>query len=55
MRAMLMTMDKDEEKTGLEEQIDENLRRVYRQRVEERIPDRFEDLLRKLREQDDPV
>jgi len=40
------------EKPPLEEQITENLRRVYQQRVEEEVPDRFRDLLRMLREQD---
>ncbi len=33
-------------------QIDENLRRVYEDMLEDDVPDRFEELLRQLREQD---
>lgn len=33
--------------------IDENLRRVYQQVLEEDVPDRFRSLLDKLKEQDD--
>jgi hypothetical protein len=32
--------------------IDENLRRVYQEAVDEGIPDKFKDLLKKLKEQD---
>jgi hypothetical protein len=32
--------------------IDENLRRVYEETVEEGIPDKFKDLLNKLKEQE---
>jgi hypothetical protein len=32
--------------------IDENLRRVYEETVEEGIPDKFADLLKKLKEQE---
>ena len=49
---MFMAMVQDDRKTRLEEQIDENLRRVYRDRLEEDVPDRFRDLLRQLKEQD---
>ena len=34
-------------------QIDENLRRVYREKVEEEVPDRFQQLIEQLRRQDD--
>ena len=34
-------------------QIDENLRRVYREMVEEEVPDRFQQLIEQLRKQDD--
>ncbi len=33
-------------------QIDESLKRVYDDMLDDTVPDRFEDLLRKLREQD---
>ena len=36
----------------MEQQIDENLRRVYEQDTKEEIPDRLLELLQKLREQD---
>ena len=32
--------------------IDDNLKRVYEETLEEGIPDRFKDLLQKLKEQD---
>jgi O-acetylhomoserine/O-acetylserine sulfhydrylase-like pyridoxal-dependent enzyme len=35
-------------------QIDENLRRIYAQKVAEEIPERLQDLLRQLREKDKP-
>ncbi|QUJ75954.1 regulator [Sulfitobacter albidus] len=44
-------VDQDEKKPS-EGIIDENLRRVYNETVEEGIPDRFKDLLDQLREQD---
>lgn len=34
-------------------QIDENLRRVYREMVEEQVPDRFQKLIEQLRKQDE--
>lgn len=51
---MLVEMKQDDRKKKLDQQIDENLRRVYQQTVEEDIPDRFHALLRKLREQGRP-
>ncbi|MBK4217583.1 transcriptional regulator [Paracoccus caeni] len=41
----------DRRKAEVEKQIDENLRRVYEQDSTTEIPDRFLDLLKKLREQ----
>ncbi|QDC09990.1 hypothetical protein FHY55_12375 [Oceanicola sp. D3] len=37
---------------GLRRQIDENLRRVFQAQVEEDVPDRFTDLINRLRQQD---
>jgi hypothetical protein len=45
-------MSKREEKTELEEQITENLRRAFRQRADEEIPERFRELLQQLRKQE---
>ena len=44
-----MTDKKDRERA-----IDENLRKVYEQTLEEGIPDRFRDLLSQLKDQDSP-
>ncbi len=41
-----------QENSGLKKQIDENLRRVYQQALEEKVPDRFEKLLAQLREKE---
>jgi len=49
---MLMQMVQDDRKTRLDQQIDENLRKVYQSRIEEDVPDRFRDLLRRLKEQE---
>lgn len=37
---------------NLDRQIDENLRRIFQEKIDEDVPDRFEGLLRRLREQD---
>lgn len=42
----------DRRKAAVEKQIDENLKRVYEQDSTEQIPDRFLDLLKKLKEQE---
>ncbi|MBN8188854.1 MAG: NepR family anti-sigma factor [Salipiger thiooxidans] len=36
------------------EVIDENLRRVYQDMLDEKVPDRFLDLIAQLRSQEDP-
>jgi hypothetical protein len=51
---MLTEMAQDEKKKRLDQQIDENLRKVYQSTLDEGVPDRFHDLLRKLREQGRP-
>lgn len=45
-------MTQDKSKTILRQQIDENLRKVYEQVVKEDVPDRFQDLLRRLKDKD---
>jgi hypothetical protein len=50
-------MPQDSEKSEVERDIDDNLRKVYREMVEQDVPDRFRDLLDQLRqseESDDP-
>ncbi|SLN14386.1 hypothetical protein AQS8620_00226 [Aquimixticola soesokkakensis] len=47
-------MDQEKPKSSAESQIEENLRRVYQQRLEEDVPDRFLSLLQQLKEQDSP-
>lgn len=42
-------MDKDKEKALTRVTIDENLRRVYEEKLEEKVPDRFRHLLEQLR------
>lgn len=48
----MTTKTNDDKQAAIARQIDENLRRVYQQAVEEQVPDRFTDLLRQLKEQD---
>ncbi|PWE28004.1 NepR family anti-sigma factor [Pararhodobacter marinus] len=47
-------MQQDNHNNALEDQIAENLRRAFSERAEEKVPDRFMDLLQQLREQDSP-
>lgn len=42
-------MSQGSRRETLRQQIDENLRRVYQQKIEEGIPDRFAELLSQLR------
>ena len=46
------TRREERRRTAIEKQIDENLRRVYEQDATQQIPDRFLQLLDKLREQE---
>jgi hypothetical protein len=57
VQGMGLRMTQDEQtnkrrKQGLNHQIDENLRRVYQAALEEDVPDRFKDLLDRLRQQE---
>ncbi len=47
----MTTKREDSRKIAVEKQIDENLRRVYEQDVTQDVPDRFLDLLKKLKDQ----
>ena len=49
---MTTTKRDDRRKAEIEKQIDENLRRVYEQDTSDEIPDRFLQLLDKLKQQD---
>ena len=47
-----MTPKRDDRRSkAVEQQIDENLKRVYEQDATDNVPDRFLDLLQKLKEQ----
>ncbi len=46
------TMAHDSENDNVRRQIDENLRRVYQEKVEEELPDRFKQLLQQLKQQE---
>lgn len=48
----MSAMTKERRKTKVDQQIDENLRRVYSEAAEEPVPDRFKQLLEQLREQE---
>jgi len=45
-------MEREKTKSGLERQIEENLKKVYKKTIEEDVPDRFAELLKQLKEQD---
>ena len=45
-------MVQNQKKSSIRRQIDENLRRVYEETLEEGVPDRFAELLNQLAEQD---
>ncbi|PJJ85630.1 hypothetical protein CLV77_0149 [Brevirhabdus pacifica] len=50
-RDSVKRMDENEEKVAVSRQIDENLKRVYQEKVEEELPDRFKNLLEQLKQQ----
>ncbi|MDF0595634.1 NepR family anti-sigma factor [Psychromarinibacter halotolerans] len=45
-------MDQERDQTHLEQQIDDNLRKVFQRTEKEEVPDRFAALLQQLKEQD---
>ncbi|GGB13661.1 NepR family anti-sigma factor [Allosediminivita pacifica] len=46
-------MGRENGKAKAEQVIDENLKRVYRDMIDDDVPDRFMELLSQLKEQDD--
>lgn len=46
------TRREERKRVAIEKQIDENLKRVYEQDADQKIPDKFLDLLSKLSEQE---
>ena len=46
-------MDKDKDKALTRVAIDQNLRRVYQETLEEKVPDRFRELLEQLSKRQD--
>jgi hypothetical protein len=44
--------ERSDGKKRSQKEIDESLKRVYQDMIEDEVPDRFKDLLRQLREQD---
>lgn len=46
-------MKQDNDRSKLQAQIDENLKRVYQEVLQEEIPDRFKDLLEQLRRKEE--
>ncbi len=47
-----MTEDNNQKKQRFEALVDDNLKRLYSDLVQEELPDRFKDLLSQLKEQD---
>jgi hypothetical protein len=45
-------MPESDPKSNLRKQIDQNLKRVYQDTLDEEVPDRFKDLLAQLRNKD---
>ncbi|MBD3786188.1 MAG: transcriptional regulator [Sphingomonadales bacterium] len=44
--------NRNKDADALRAQIDENLKKVYQQALEEQVPDRFRDLLEQLRQKE---
>ena len=49
---MWQEMAQEKNSSGLKGQIDENLKRVYQEALEEEVPDRFKELLEQLRKKE---
>ena len=46
-------MSKHPNRSNIDRDIDENLRKVYRRMVEQEVPDRFKELLDRLKQSED--
>ena len=46
-------MNQGKDNANLRSQIDQNLKRVYQEALEEDVPDRFKELLEQLRQKED--
>ena len=46
------TMPHKKPSSSMQQQIDENLKRVFQEKVDEELPDRFKQLLARLKQQD---
>ncbi|MEY4983999.1 MAG: hypothetical protein RIR62_2265 [Pseudomonadota bacterium] len=53
--SMLEKMGEKRDRAALKATIEENLRKVYQEVLEEEVPDRFKQLLAQLRQQSDPA
>lgn len=49
---MYSDMADEKSKASIREQINENLKRVYEQALQEEVPDRFKELLAQLKEKE---
>lgn len=49
-----MEVSREKPKSRVDQQIDENLRRVFEDVAKEDVPDRFKQLLKQLKEKDRP-
>lgn len=51
-KMMRLEMARKKETSAIKAQIDENLKRVYQEALEEEVPDRFKELLDQLRKKE---
>lgn len=50
MASSLLMMGDEQEKSKVDDQIDQSLKRVYSELLDEEVPDRFKELLQQLRQ-----
>lgn len=51
-KSVQIDMAQSKDKAGLKAQIDENLKRVYQETLDEKVPERFAQLLEQLRQKE---